>query len=281
MIGVGAIGRPMAEQVLAAGIPLRVFDLAPPQVDALVGLGAIAADSPADAARGCDVVACMVRTDQQLLDVALGDGGQGGAFDAMSPGSVFVVQSTVVPDTIRQLASAAAEHGVGLVDAPVTGGVGGASSGTLVVMAGGSERDVELCRPFLDAMSRSTVHCGPVGAGSVVKLCNNLVGYLSYLAIFEADQLASAAGVDRERLDEVLTTGGLMTQNMQGYLALARGQAGSAEQLAELLPRITELAEKDLGHSIAAAAEFGLELPGSALCQTLMPRIYGLPGADA
>ena len=79
---------------------------------------------------------------------------------------------------------------------------------------------------------------------------------------------------------EVLSTGGLMTQSMQGYLMLARGNAGSPEELAEVIPRITELAEKDLAHSVAAGREFGIELPGSELCQQLMARVYGLEGAD-
>jgi len=274
MIGVGAIGEPMAERVLEAGIDLAVYDVAPQQVAALAQRGARAAGSPAEAADGASVVGFVVRTDDQLVQATLGEQG---ALETMAAGSVLVVQSTVLPETVERIATAAAERGVGVVDAPITGGRPGAEAGTLVVMAGGSDTDLETCRPFLEAMSKQVVHCGARGHGMIAKLCNNLVGYLSYFAAYEANQLATRAGLDPARLDEVLSSGGLMTGSMQGYLGLARTQQPEGnESMQQMLERITELAEKDLGHTLAAARAVELELPASALCQQWMGRVYGL-----
>ena len=278
MIGVGAIGEPMAERVLEAGIPLRVYDVAPAQVAALAEHGATPTGSPAEAATDANVVAFVVRTDDQLLEATLGERG---ALGAMARGAVLVIQSTVLPETIERIAAAAGERGVGVVDAPITGGRPGAESGTLVVMAGGSESDLETCRPFLAAMSKEIVHCGKRGHGMIAKLCNNLVGYLGYLAAFEANQLATRSGLDPAHLDDVLLAGGLMTRSMQGYLSLARTRLPEgSESMRQMLERITELAEKDLGHTLEAARAAGLELPASALCQQWMGRVYGLPEAS-
>jgi 3-hydroxyisobutyrate dehydrogenase len=278
MIGVGAIGEPMADRVLEAGIALRVYDVAPAQVAALAERGATPASSPAEAASGASVVGFVVRTDAQLIEAILGEQG---ALGTMSTGSVLVIQSTVLPATIEQIAAAASERGVGVVDAPITGGRPGAEAGTLVVMAGGSEADIETCRPFLAAMSKQIVVCGERGHGMIAKLCNNLVGYLAYFAAYEANQLASRSGLDPARLDEVLLSGGLMTQSMQGYLSLGRSQQQQGnEPMQQMLERITELAEKDLGHTLEAAAAAGLELPASALCQQWMGRVYGLTPPD-
>ena len=274
MIGVGAIGEPMAERVLEAGIDLAVYDVAPAQVAALAARGARPAGSPSEAAQGAAVVGFVVRTDDQLLAATLGEHG---ALESMTAGAVLAIQSTVLPETVEQIAAAATERGVGVVDAPITGGRPGAEAGTLVVMAGGSDTDLETCRPFLEAMSKQVVHCGPRGHGMIAKLCNNLVGYLAYFAAYEANQLASRTGLDPARLDEVLSSGGLMTGGMQGYLGLARTQQPEGnESMQQMLERITELAEKDLGHTLAAAEAVGLELPASALCQKWMGRVYGL-----
>jgi 3-hydroxyisobutyrate dehydrogenase len=267
----------MAERVVAAGMPLRVFDVAPDAVAALVAKGAQGARSAADAAHGADVVACMVRTDEQVLDAATG---AQGALAVMPPGSVFVVQSTVLPSTIHEIVEAARPREVGVVDAPVTGGVGGATDGTLVVMAGGDPADLERCQPLLDAMSKRTVHCGGVGTGMVAKLCNNLINYMSYLGSFEADRLARASGLDAERLDAILTDGGLMTKSMRGYLALIRQEVATLASMQENLEAITAIGEKDVAHAIAAGRDVGLEMPGAEVCRQQMARLYCLERGD-
>jgi 3-hydroxyisobutyrate dehydrogenase-like beta-hydroxyacid dehydrogenase len=258
----------MAACVIEAGIETAVFDVSKDAMAPLVERGARAATSPADAAQNADVVGIMVRNDEQLLEVTTGEGG---ALETLARGSVIAVQATVLPETVEQVAAVAAPRGVGVIDAPVTGGVPNATTGTLVTMVGGSDADFERALPVMQAMSRSVVHCGPRGTGAVAKLCNNLVGYLSYQAAYEANLLAKSAGLDTDKLDEILGGIGNITDNMRGYLGLTRGADASREMLA----RITELAEKDLGHAIEVARQKGIELPGAVQVRSRMARIYG------
>lgn len=273
MIGTGDIGAPMASCVVAAGIEMAVFDVSAAAMAPLVEQGARAAASPADAARGADVVGIMVRNDAQLLSVTTG---AGGVLETLAAGSVIAVQATVLPETVDQVAGIAAAQGVGVIDAPVTGGVPNAKTGTLVTMVGGSEDDFEQALPFLEAMSRSVVHCGPRGLGAVAKLCNNLVGYLCFQAAYEANLLAKSAGLDTDKLDEILSGIGNITDNMRGFLGLARGATPPRETLA----RITELAEKDLGHALEVARQGGIELPGAQHVRSQMARVYGYAAED-
>ena len=268
MIGTGEIGAPMAACVVDAGIEMSVFDVSAGAMAPLVERGARAATSPADAARGADVVGIMVRNDAQLLAVTTGEGG---VLETLAAGSVIAVQSTVLPDTVEQVARVSAGQDVGVIDAPVTGGSPNAKTCTLVTMVGGSDVDFKRALPFLEAMSRRVVHCGPRGMGAVAKLCNNLVGYLSYEAAYEANLLARHAGLDTDKLDEILSGIGNITDNMRGYLGLIRGEAPPRETLA----RITELAEKDLGHALEVAQQVGIELPGATHVRSQMARVYG------
>jgi len=274
-VGLGKIGGPMARRLLAAGLPTWVHDAVPAALEPLVAAGAKAAASPRALAAEADVVGVCVRDDDDVRDVLLGEEG---LLAGAAPGSVIAVHSTVLPRTVRGLGEAAAARGVGLVDACITGGPVGAQQGTLVTMVGGEPGHVERCGPFFAAFSAKVVATGPLGTGAAVKLCNNLMTYLGFLAAFEATLLADRAGLSRDAFEAVTRGNGNLTDTMRAFLGLHRAPAEQrrSEPFQALLRSYTELAEKDLAVTLAFAREHGVALPGAALAQQTMARVYGL-----
>lgn len=274
-VGLGAIGRPMARRLCGAGLPTTAFDLVAAAVDELVAAGATRADSARAVAAVSDVVGVCVRDDADVTAVVLGpDGLLAGA----RPGTVIAIHSTILPRTVRELAAAAREHGVAIVDACVTGGPTGADQGRLTYMVGGDAADLERCRPVFATAARTIVHTGPLGTGAATKLCNNLMTYLGFLAAFEATTLARAAGLSTSALEEVTRSNGNLTDQMQAFLMLHRlaDEQRRDPGFQSMLRSYTTLAEKDLAVTLAFAREHGVALPGTGLCQQVMARVYGL-----
>lgn len=277
-IGLGNIGRPMARRLVGAGMETTVFDVAPDAVAELAACGAQVATSPREVAVVADVIGVCVRDDDDVRAVMLGDDG---LLAGARAGVVVALHSTILPCTARAMGERAAAVGVGVVDACVTGGAGGADHGKLTCMVGGEEAHVERCRPFLAAFASQVVPTGGLGTGTATKLCNNLMTYLGFLAAFEATLLASSSGLSRAALDAVTRANGNMTDQMQAFLMLH----GLPEEqrrdpgFQAYLRSFTTLAEKDLAVTLAFAREHGVALPGTALCQQLMARVYGLEDA--
>jgi 3-hydroxyisobutyrate dehydrogenase-like beta-hydroxyacid dehydrogenase len=265
----------MARRLVAGGLDTTVFDVTASAVDGLVAAGARRASCAGDVARAADVVGICVRDDADVNAVVHGaDGLLAGA----SPGLVIAVHSTVLPSTVRAIGEAAAARGVAVVDACITGGAVGAEQGTLTYMVGGDAADLERCRPAFETCAEKIVHTGPLGSGTGVKLCNNLMTYLGFLAAFEATLLARRAGLSAQALEEVTRANGNMTTQMLAFLSLHRVPAAQRAEpgFQDLLRGFTTLAEKDLAVTLAFARENGVALPGAALCQQLMARVYGL-----
>jgi len=274
-VGLGNIGRPMAERLVAAGLATTVFDVAPEPIAALVAKGAVAAASPAALAECCDVVGVCVRDDRDVTQVMLAENG---LLAGAKPGTVVAIHSTVLPRTIVDVAEAAARHNVGVVDACITGGASGAAQGTLTYMVGGAPEHLERCRPAFETSAAKIVPTGPLGSGAATKLCNNLMTYQGFLAAFEATLLARSAGLSQDVLEAVTRSNGNMNDQMLTFVGLHKLPL---EQLHEAgfqqyLRSVTTLAEKDLAVTLAFARELGVALPGTALCQQLMARVYGL-----
>ncbi len=203
-IGLGHMGGYMARNVLASGDhELRVFDLSQDAIAALVDDGATAAASPRDAAIGADIVFTSLPGPADVLEVALGEAG---VLDALEPGAVFVDLSTVSPQTLQAVAEAAVGRGVQVFDCPVSGGVGGAEAGTLCLMAGGDLETFTRIKPVLDLIGEpdKVLHCGDIGAGSVCKLVNNLIGMSTAVVLGEAFTMGLAAKVDPRILYQVV-----------------------------------------------------------------------------
>ncbi|MEX2291629.1 MAG: NAD(P)-dependent oxidoreductase [Mycobacteriales bacterium] len=203
VLGLGAMGAPMARHLLAAGHLLYVHDLNPAAVNAAVELGAKAAGSPRALGENCDVVLVIVPTDEDLLDVCTGvDGILSNARD----GLVLLMCSSVRPETCQAVA-AAAPAGAEVLDAALTGGVRGAEEGVINLLVGGNEQALDRVRPALAPWTRDVHHLGPLGAGQVGKTANNLIHWAQISVIVEAFELARRLGVSVPKLRAALETG--------------------------------------------------------------------------
>jgi 3-hydroxyisobutyrate dehydrogenase-like beta-hydroxyacid dehydrogenase len=273
-IGLGNLGAPMARRLAAAGFEPVVFDVREEPRRELARSGARAAGSVAEVA-GAEVIGVCVRDDRDVRDVMLG---KDGVVAHARAGTVIALHSTILPSTVREVAGAASARGLGVVDAPVTGGSAGAESGALTCMVGGAPELLERCRPVLSAFAKKIVHTGELGSGAAAKLCNNLIGYLGFLAAFEAAALAKGAGLPFESLVEVTRSSGHLTDIMLSFFGFRqRIDAEPDEPSLEARARsFTDLAEKDLAVTLAFARECGVELPGTEVCRELMGRVYGV-----
>ena len=172
-IGLGHMGNPMARNLLKHGHTLKVFDVVPELVKKLTGLGAESATSPATCSQGVELVITMLPSSPHVRSVYTGK--DTGILSGVPPGVLLIDSSTIDPHTARDVAIDARAHGNNMVDAPVSGGTGGAEAGTLTFMVGGDASDFEKAKPILQCMGKNIVHCGGAGNGQVAKICNNMV----------------------------------------------------------------------------------------------------------
>ncbi|MBI3785061.1 MAG: NAD(P)-dependent oxidoreductase [Deltaproteobacteria bacterium] len=274
-IGLGNIGKPMAERLTRGGFETVVFDIREEARQQLSAAGARAAASIAEVAANAEVIGICVRDDEDVRAVIVG---ADGLLAHARAGLLIALHSTILPSTVKQVADVAAKQGVGVIDAPMTGAATGAESGTLTYMVGGDAALVERCRPLLLTSAAKIVHCGALGSGMVAKLCNNLIGYLSFLATFEATLLAREAGLPLDALLEVVRPNHYMNDTMLSFARFREMIETQPEQAAlqERARSFSTLAEKDLAVTLAFARELGITLPGAALCQQLMARVYGV-----
>lgn len=276
-IGLGSMGKPMASHLAPAGFETTVFDLVPESVKALVETGARAGASTAEVAAASDVLCLCVPADEHVRAVLLGDGGRG-ALDALAPGGVVVIHSTVGPETVEEMQAAASQRGCTVIDAAVTGGVRAAQAAELVFLVGGEAGPVEKVRPVLDASSKLVVHAGPRGAGAKLKLAVNLLSYVHFAAVREAFALAEAAGIDSKHLIEATRANGqLSDMEMQFVPVAALPEETVMPDDYQDVQRVQLFnAEKDLAHALKLARKAGLALPIAAAVSQGMARIYRL-----
>jgi 3-hydroxyisobutyrate dehydrogenase len=274
-VGLGNIGKPMAERLVAQGVETAVFDLAAAPVAELAAQGAKAASSLRELAAGAAVIGVCVPADEHVRAVLAGEDG---VLAAAAPGSVVAIHSTILPATAQAMGALAAERGVGLLDACVTGGAARALQGKLTVLAGGDAGALERARPYLEVLAERILHAGPLGDGCKLKLCINLLTYLQWLAAFEASLLAKAVGLPQEVLEEAGRSNGQLSELMIQYLALHKAPeaARRSEPMQKLLRGHMDVAEKDLAWALRLAHEAGVALPGAALASQLMARIYAV-----
>jgi 2-hydroxy-3-oxopropionate reductase len=269
-IGLGVMGRPMARNLLAAGAALIVHNRSRAAQGELVAAGAAGAESAAEVTASADIIITMLADDQAVRSV-VGDG----LIPAARPGTLLIDMSTVSPALSRELAARAAARGVRMLDAPVSGGDAGAREGTLSVMAGGDAADLERARPVLEVLGRSIVHCGPAGAGQVVKACNQVLVAITIAGVSEALVLGGQLGVDRAVILDVLSRGLAANRVME----LRR-----ASFLNRSYPpgfRV-DLHHKDLGIALDSAGQVNVPLPLTAGTQQLLRqlRAAGRGGED-
>ncbi len=202
-IGLGNMGGPMARNLIAAGHAVAGFDVVAAALDRAVGDGTTAAASLADAAAGRDVVITMLPAGEHVREVYLGGDG---VLASAAPGTLLIDCSTIDVATARDVGEAAATRGFEMLDAPVSGGVGGAEAGTLTFMVGGAPAPFERARPLLDVMGGNVFHAGGPGNGQAAKMCNNMILGISMIAVSEAFTLADRVGLEAQTLFDVVST---------------------------------------------------------------------------
>lgn len=207
-IGLGNMGKPMAENLIKKGYQLNVFDLNQAVLQDVEKQGATVANSPADAVSAVDMVITMLPAGQHVKSVYLGDSfdkqGQQGILEAASPNTVFVDCSTIAASDAREVANAAAAKGINFLDAPVSGGTGGATAGTLTFIVGGDASQFDAVKPVLQAMGKNIFHAGDVGAGQVAKICNNMLLGILMAGTAEAINLGVKNGLDPKVLSDIM-----------------------------------------------------------------------------
>ena len=200
-IGLGHMGAPMAMNLLKAGHQLTVFDLVPAAVRAAVDAGATAASSAQEAVKDVEVVVSMLPASKHVEGLYLGESG---LVSHIAAGTLILECSTIAPESARKVAQAARSKSLRMIDAPVSGGTGGAVAGTLTFIVGGQAEDLEAARPYLEKMGKNIFHAGEAGAGQVAKICNNMLLGILMAGTSEALALGVANGLDPKTLSDII-----------------------------------------------------------------------------
>jgi 2-hydroxy-3-oxopropionate reductase len=258
-IGLGIMGKPMARNLLKAGYSLTVYSRGQSAVKALIADGAAGARSAQEVAERSDVVITMVTDTPDVRQVILADKG---VLAGIRAGGIIIDMSTISPSATREIAAVVKTKGVHFLDAPVSGGEGGAIAGTLSIMVGGETGVFITCLPIFQAMGKNIIHVGGTGTGQLTKLCNQIAVAVTNLAMNEALVFAAKAGVNLEKMHQ----------------AISGGAAGSW-QLSNLAPRIfqrdfapgfmVKLQQKDLRLVLQEADQLHLALPATSLVHSL------------
>lgn len=265
-VGLGMMGLPMARNLIADGYSVTVFDLNPETINSAKEFGAASADSAAAVAAEVDIVITMV-PDSEHVEAAIS--GPSGILEGLSAGSVVIDMSTIDPEMGKKMANLIEAKGSNFIDAPVTGGVGGAEAGTLSILVGGNAETFERALPVLNVLGGDISHMGPVGSGHTTKIANQLIGAATLAGVAEAFVLAKKSGLD-----------------MQAFFDAVKNGAGRSWALETLGPKILEgdftpgfmvkHMQKDLRLAGQLAADTGTALPTS----TLIAQLYRSVQAD-
>ncbi len=264
-VGLGIMGRPMALNLIKGGHRLRVFSRRVESMAPLVEAGALACASPMDAARDAQIVFSMLPDAPDVEQVALGPQG---IAQAVGAGQVFVDMSTIAPVAAQRIATELAQHGIEMLDAPVSGGEAGAISGQLTIMVGGSRAAVQKVQPVLACMGHAVTHVGASGAGQVAKACNQIITGMAVEVLAEAFNFARANGVDGAPVREALLGGFAHSRILDNHGArmLARNFKPGFKSW---------MHQKDLRIVMEEAHRLGLALPGAAATAQMFNAMVG------
>ncbi|XVQ15820.1 NAD(P)-dependent oxidoreductase [Spirillospora sp. CA-255316] len=268
-IGLGSQGAPMARRIMEESYPLTIWARRPASTAPFAGTAATVAQTPAELGAASDVVGICVVADADVEDVLLRSDG---VLAGMSPGGVVAVHSTVHPDTCRRLSDRAAEHGIALVDAPVSGGGDAAAQRRLLVMAGGDDKDVARCRPVFETFADPVIHLGPLGSGQRAKLLNNFVFTAQVAVALGTFSFADGLGMDRAAVAQVLAHGSGGSRAAATLAASGFDTTG----LRHALP----LLRKDVGIMLDVARAAGAPHPAALaeLAETTLTTLGNHPG---
>jgi 3-hydroxyisobutyrate dehydrogenase-like beta-hydroxyacid dehydrogenase len=275
VIGLGSIGDGVASSLVREGFPVVVCDVRTEATDPYRDRATVAT-SPSDLVGQSDVVVVAVVNDQQVGAVLSGaDGG----LAAGDPDTTFIIVSTISIQCVEAIGAEAAALGVPVLDCGVTGGPSSAATGELVCMVGGDPGAIERVRPVFDAIGSLTVAMGAFGSGLAAKLARNLVTYGSWLAAYEAQRLAEAAGIELSKLAEVIKAsdpriGGASTLMFRS--TVAPFTADDDKGLVDAMRAASQLAHKDLAAAIQLAADLDMDLPLAEMADQRCDQIFGM-----
>lgn len=265
-IGLGNMGAPMAKNLLKAGHTLKVYDLSAAAVQSLTEAGATAGNSARDSVVNAEIVISMLPASRHVEGLYLGEDG---LLQHIAAGTLVIECSTIAPESARKVAAAARERGIRMIDAPVSGGTGGAAAGTLTFIVGGAAEDVEAARPVLENMGRNIFHAGDSGAGQVAKICNNMLLGILMAGTSEALALGVANGLDPKVLSDIISKSSGRNWATELYnpwpgvmpdVPASKGYAGGFG---------VDLMLKDLGLAAEAALQSGASTPLGELARNL------------
>ena len=268
-IGLGTMGDPMVRNLLRAGHSVTVHNRTREKEQSLVEAGAIAANSPQQAAASADIVITCVSDSPDVEAVLLGEAG---VIHGAGAGTLVIDMSTISPEVTRRIATALAEKDVQMLDAPVSGGSEGAQKGTLSIMVGGAAADVERAMPVLSAMGSTITHVGAIGAGQITKAINQIIVAGTYWSVAEGMSLGLKAGLDMNQVVQAVGSGAA------GSWGLSNRSGNMIDNDYPLGFRV-RLHQKDLNIALETARELGLPLPMAAYVEQvetgLIARGYG------
>lgn len=279
-IGLGHMGGPMAANLVRGGYTVTGFDLVPAALDAARESGVTVASSAAEAVADADVVITMLPAGRHVISAYSGTADEPGLLASARPGTLFIDSSTIAVDDARQAHQLAIAAGHRNLDAPVSGGVVGATAGTLAFMVGASAEDFATAEPILDHMGARIVHCGEPGAGQAAKICNNLILGISMIAVSEAFVLGEKLGLSNQALFDVASNASgqcwALTTNCP-----VPGPVPASPANRDYQPGFASaLMAKDLGLAEQAFASTGVQAEVGSLASALYKRFSESGGGD-
>ena len=254
-IGLGNMGGPMAANLVKGGHKVTAFDLVAASRDQAKADGAAIGESAAATVKGADTVVTMLPAGKHVLSV------WSEVVPAMKQGALIIDCSTIDVESSKQAHALAAKHGIGSIDAPVSGGTGGAKGATLTFMCGGDDKSFAAAKPVLENMGKKIVHCGGAGAGQGVKICNNMVLAVSMIALGEAFALAEKLGLSHQAVFDVVSTSSGQCWALTSYCPVP-GPVPTSPANNDFTPGFaTALMNKDLGLAMDAVKSTGSAAP--------------------
>jgi 3-hydroxyisobutyrate dehydrogenase len=278
-IGLGNMGGPMAHNLLKAGHQVCGFDLVEASLVTLVAEGGKQASSAIEAVKGADIVISMLPAGKHVLSLYLGEQG---LIDHLSADTLVIDSSTIDAGTAQQVGKALAEKGLAFIDAPVSGGVGGATAGTLTFIVGGSAEHFAKAKPVLENMGKNIFHAGEVGAGQIAKICNNMLLSVLMVGTSEALQMAIDNGLDPKVMSDIMLQSSGRNWTLELYNPCPNVMENVPSSKGYQGGFMVDLMKKDLGLAIDTALKSQSSTPMGALAQSLyaLHSIQGNGGRD-
>jgi 3-hydroxyisobutyrate dehydrogenase-like beta-hydroxyacid dehydrogenase len=268
-VGLGAMGKPIAVNIVKAGFDLTVYDLREEPCQELATLGAKVASSARQVAELSDIVEVIVVDDDQTEQVVVGEKG---LIHGARPGLMVAFHSTLLPATVRKLAAMCRDKGIEVIDAPVSGGQKGAEDRQLCYMVGGEAKVLEKCRPVFETSASHIFHLGELGTGALAKMLIQVVVGLNMIAAHECEVLCDKTRLDFKSLQEVLHVSAGQSFVLDHWLGRFK-RAGESEAVRQ---QRLDVFSKSLVPALELAREVGVSLPGTALAQELIKGVMDI-----